>query len=455
MTAFPALVPSSRTFTPGESPATAFAGYSGAQGRVRHSNVFLAAQLRLVFLGLTQSQMLDIWNHYNGRRGELRSFALSAEVLSYGNITDYVPGNYLWRYAGPGSVEDLPCGGHNVSLTIETVPPDAASVVGAQLLISLRMSAGAAAGGDFALGISESISLSLIGGDPFTALNGINQSLQVSIEPGPAVGDIALLGEYYAIEISMTTVTAQNAGAAGISESINFSLVAGAADNGGILDPSFSSVSLLLHGEGANQSTTFTDSSSNQLSPTVTGGAIISTAQFKFGTASIYSPNSSTLTYGASSLFDVGAGIAFTVELFLRNPNAAQSGIPFLALAPPTGVGLFSLQLRSSGRLRWQLANTSVTSYQTLTDTATGIQQQDTWHHVAMVGSGTQLNLYIDGVSVLSASQPNWNSGNRHLTLFGGNGFTLSCFIDEFRFTKGVARYTANFTPPTAAFPNS
>jgi hypothetical protein len=67
--------------------------------------------------------MLDIWNHYNGRRGEFRSFDLPAEVVSYGSITDYVPGNYLWRYAGPGSVEDLPCGGHSVSITLETVPP--------------------------------------------------------------------------------------------------------------------------------------------------------------------------------------------------------------------------------------------------------------------------------------------------------------------------------------------
>jgi len=126
---FPALIPSSRVFTPGEYPATAFSGFSGAQNRVRHSNVFLAAQLRLTFLGLTQSEMLDIWNHYNGRRGEFRSFALPAEVVSYGSITNYVPTNYLWRYAGPGSVEDLPCGGHNVSLTLETVPPTAASVV--------------------------------------------------------------------------------------------------------------------------------------------------------------------------------------------------------------------------------------------------------------------------------------------------------------------------------------
>jgi hypothetical protein len=126
--------------------------------------------------------MLDIWNHYNGRRGEFRSFELPAEVVSYGSITDYVPGTYIWRYAGPGSVEDLPCGGHNVSLTLETVPPAAASVVGAQLFLQLRLSTGGADGGEYVLGINETVTLSL------ASLNamGANQTITFSLAAGAA-----------------------------------------------------------------------------------------------------------------------------------------------------------------------------------------------------------------------------------------------------------------------------
>jgi hypothetical protein len=197
--------------------------------------VFLAAQLRLKFLGLTQAQMLDIWNHYNGRRGEFRSFDLPTEIVSYGSTTDYVPGNYLWRYAGPGSIEDLPCGGHNVSLTLETVPPIAASVVGADLFLRLRLRAGAAASGKFAPGVNETITLAVDGGGAFVALNGINSEVVLALTLGVAIGDANVSGfNTGGVAFSIfTNISEESSGfdINGISETITLSLAAGEVSN--------------------------------------------------------------------------------------------------------------------------------------------------------------------------------------------------------------------------------
>ena len=51
-------------------------------------------------------------------------------------------------------------------------------------------------------------------------------------------------------------------------------------------DPYFANVSLLLHCDGSDASTTFTDSSSNGHTVTASNDAQIDTAQSKFGGAS-------------------------------------------------------------------------------------------------------------------------------------------------------------------------
>lgn len=77
----------------------------------------------------------------------------------------------------------------------------------------------------------------------------------------------------------------------------------------------------------------------------------------------------------------------------------------------------------------------------------------NTWAHVALVRSGEIVNLYINGtpfptsysltVSLAATAQlGDFNSGN-----------LSAAFVDEFRLTIGVARYTAAFTPRTSAFP--
>ena len=74
---------------------------------------------------------------------------------------------------------------------------------------------------------------------------------------------------------------------------------------------------------------------------------------------------------------------------------------------------------------------------------------------MALVRNSTSLTLYQNGISVGSATNST-NFSNTSITGIGGNasgstGYPINGYIDDLRITKGYARYTSNFTPPTSA----
>lgn len=77
------------------------------------------------------------------------------------------------------------------------------------------------------------------------------------------------------------------------------------------------------------------------------------------------------------------------------------------------------------------------------------------WHHLAFVrNAGSSFTLYLDGIVLGSVTHtPALISRPRfHLCSNETYGNTFIGVIDEVRITLGVARYTANFTPPTEPF---
>jgi hypothetical protein len=222
---------------------------------------------------------------------------------------------------------------------------------------------------------------------------------------------------------------------------------------GAVSDPDFASVSLLLHMDGTNGSTTFTDSSSNAVSITANADAQITTSTFKFGTgSSTYDGTGDYLNTPSSSLFNFGAGSAFTVECFIKFASLATRNIYSQRIV---GVyAAFEISQSSSG-YSWLIGNASIDDWATNATSSTGLISIDTWYHTALVGDGTNVKFYHDGTEVLTASQPAWTSGNRTMYIGGGGDNRHEGQIDEFRVTKGVARYTSAFTRPTAPFPNS
>lgn len=94
--------------------------------------------------------------------------------------------------------------------------------------------------------------------------------------------------------------------------------------------------------------------------------------------------------------------------------------------------------------------------------TTTGTTPLNTWYHLALVRNGSTLTLYVNGVSVGSASVSGTiPAGGGHFSIgsagdylgYGGTyGVQWMGFVDDFRYTIGAARYTGAFTPPSAAF---
>ncbi len=216
-------------------------------------------------------------------------------------------------------------------------------------------------------------------------------------------------------------------------------------------DPNFGDVSLLLRADGSP----LRDSSPDPKVITAVGNAAYSTAQAKFGSGSIaFDGNGDYLTCGTNAGYAMGTG-DFTLEGFVyvtsfTNPYQTIFRTREGAVNSTTG---YSIGVLGTGT---PLGSQSFFFYTNgIVVTANNTVSLNTWHHVACTRSGSTLRLFIDGVQGVSAT----NSQNfTDSTGFIGAVFSTQEFfngyIDELRITKGVARYTANFTPPTAPFPD-
>jgi hypothetical protein len=79
----------------------------------------------------------------------------------------------------------------------------------------------------------------------------------------------------------------------------------------------------------------------------------------------------------------------------------------------------------------------------------------NTWNHIALVRSGTNMSSYINGNLVTTISNnTDWTSKICRIGKAGMGGENMNGLIDDLRITKGIARYTSNFTPPSRAFPD-
>ena len=255
---------------------------------------------------------------------------------------------------------------------------------------------------------------------------------------------------------------AVSSGAAVTPTTSSITIVAAAPSVTGTVDTSFSNVSLLLHLNGSNGSTTFTDSSSRAVSGTAYGNAQITTAQSKFGGASaVFDGNGDYVQFATDTAYDLGN--TYTVEMFIRVASTSVSGglvhRGFYTTSNNTWDGL-AVSIRGLGTfIRFYFYGTLNSNEQYIDVTTSGNINANTWHHIAMVRNGTSGAVYIDGVSKGTISGLNTpTASSRPLKIgvwdYSAGSEWFNGFLDELRITKGVARYTSNFTPPASQFPD-
>jgi hypothetical protein len=219
-------------------------------------------------------------------------------------------------------------------------------------------------------------------------------------------------------------------------------------------DPNYSSVSLLLNGNGTNGSTTFTDSSSYGHTVTPVGNAQISTAQSKFGGASMaflgFGSDRATISDDVALQYGTDN---FTIEMWVYITSFGNGFTPIVKWNGISSSGRLGIYIDSSQ------ISTDTTFFVTLNYTVVQniSNSLNTWYHIALVRSGTSLYIFRNGTlhrqAAISSSQSFTTSGNVTLGSYPNAFSTGNGYIDDLRITKGVARYTANFTPPTAQLP--
>lgn len=198
---------------------------------------------------------------------------------------------------------------------------------------------------------------------------------------------------------------------------------------------------IVAHCNGADTSTTFTDSSQYARTLTATSPAQIDTAQSKFGGASgIFDGASADVRAATAADLDFGTG-DFTFDAWIRYnsvPGATQylwaqdSIVSYLAVS---ALGLI---------VAWAAVGFGVRAW----TPSTGV-----WYHVAMCKSGSDVFLFIDGTQLGTTVTSVTGDAGQDRFVFGAYpaGGWHNGWMDEVR-VSNIARWVTNFTPPTAEY---
>ena len=172
------------------------------------------------------------------------------------------------------------------------------------------------------------------------------------------------------------------------------------------------------------------------------GSPTISMTQSKFGNGALYIDSGTSLKINSTPTLNLDGLVPFTFEFWVYNTRDTINA-SFISMRI---TGYCPLVVMKGWTLK---GNSTLTGWTILTpSTAVPLNQ---WAHVAIVGDGTNIKEYINGVLVITTAHPNWSNGNNFLNIGQDADDTFVGYMNDFRFSN-TAIYTANFTPPTSPF---
>jgi hypothetical protein len=205
---------------------------------------------------------------------------------------------------------------------------------------------------------------------------------------------------------------------------------------------------LLLHFDGSSGATTTTDSSIYAHTVTLGGGAALTSAQSAFGSASLAGAGSTTPVAQIPDSEDWAFGTGdFTVDFWFRWGSTPGITNFFSQVYEETGTYQQFAYNPTAGHVGFGNNISEPTVDNTGFSPTVGH-----WYHFALVRNDNTWYIFIDGIQFATASMgltlPDVAGS---LCLGGIWNWPSNTYVDEFRISKGVARWTTNFIPPVMA----
>lgn len=209
---------------------------------------------------------------------------------------------------------------------------------------------------------------------------------------------------------------------------------------------------LLMHFDGETDGIIFNEESGKEFG--ITGNLYTKTDNKKFGTASGYFDGSSYLNFGNHADFNFGSG-SFTIDCWLYPTSFSSIG------------GIFNKHIGGSYDEYYCFINTDrkINFNATVNGSTWGINLVsntiltiNTWYHLAVVRHNNSWIIYINGIADVWVDVSGTIPTSNIAFYIGASAYSswvnyFNGCIDEFRVSKGIARWTSNFTPPTNSYP--